>query len=305
METVRIAVNKYAFYWAFPELVAREEGLYSLLGLDVELTSFPLHKNDKKSDVYIEMLHRRVIDLYHCGEQVGISRATKSREGWLVAKSETGKETLNSSFTLLVRPDSKIKRPNELAHRKIAVELGTGSYYTTISDLERFIPIDSIELVQIGEPHERLMALLDGRVFAASLLGAWVDLAVAMGMVSLYRSGRRNPTVMIANRLLDEDSLRRFLSATNNAIRLMNSDPDKYRKFYFEMFMRALADLPPRIRNSALNVSESVKIYKWKEWGVYTKAEFQTTLNWMVERGLASSGVKFEQIANPNARRLF
>ena len=83
--------------------------------------------------------------------------------------------TLNATFSLWVREDSGYKTPGRLEDKPIAIEMGTGSYYTTLQDLERFIPKESVKLVAVGEPHKRFLALLNKEVEAASLLSPWAD----------------------------------------------------------------------------------------------------------------------------------
>ncbi len=108
----------------------------------------------------------------------------------MVAKSPSKPGTLNSSFTLFSATDSKVSSPSDLAELPIAVDLGTGSYFTALQDLERYIPKEKIHLVQMGEPSQRLVALLEGRVSGASLLSPWADIARGMGMKEVLKTTR-------------------------------------------------------------------------------------------------------------------
>ena len=70
----------------------------------------------------------------------------------IVSKSlPSARDAELSTFSLFVRKELGIYQPAaKLKDKPIAIEMGTGAYYTTVSDLERFMPRDSAKLVQVG-----------------------------------------------------------------------------------------------------------------------------------------------------------
>jgi len=205
---IKLATNRYAFHWSFPEILADLRGLFAENGITVKWTDVTPEKSVNKSEMYIDILDLGVADLYHAADWVCVDRTIKSKTGWMVAKSPARQGALNSSFTLFARGNSNINKPSDLAFLPIAVDMGTGSYYTAMQDLEKFIDRSSINLVQIGEPSQRLVSLLEGRVSGASLLSPWSDIARALEMKEILKTSRSGSTVMVARRDLASDGLK-------------------------------------------------------------------------------------------------
>jgi len=210
--------------------------------------------------------------------------------------------TLNATFSLWVRGDSGYDSPSDLKNKPIAIEMGTGSYYTTLQDLERFMPRDSAKLVAVGEPHKRFRALLNGDVEAASLLSPWVDFAKAASFAEILKTKRSNPTTIVVRQDEDADKLRRFFIATNAAIDKMNKKPDDFRELYFQKVERALSEMPAKVKKMGQGVRKTLTVPKWNHWVTYGKRDFDETYRWMVERGLAPSGHTSEEVVAANAR---
>ncbi|MDA4118585.1 MAG: hypothetical protein OK455_09605, partial [Thaumarchaeota archaeon] len=223
---VNIAVNKHNFQWAFPEMVADELGLFGKHGLEVNWSDATPAGVTNKATMYTELLMSKKTDVYHAGEWACILRVLDSKGSRIVSKSMPAPGTLNATFSLYVRKASGYSSPADLKDKPIAIEMGTGSYYTALQDLERYMPKESIKLTQVGEPHKRLLALVNDEVEAASLLSPWTDLANALSVVELLRTSRSNPTTVVAREDDDPDKLRQFFMAVNEAIDRMNAKPD-------------------------------------------------------------------------------
>ncbi|MGH9918577.1 MAG: ABC transporter substrate-binding protein, partial [Nitrososphaerales archaeon] len=235
-----IAVNMYNFQWTFPEMVADELGLFANHGLEVKWRDITPKGTADKTALYSELLESKKTDIYHAGEWVCILRILNSERARIAAKSMPSPGTMNATFSLWVRKDSGYTNPAEFQGKPVAIEIGTGSYYTTLKDLERYIPKGSARLVQVGEPHRRFLALLEGKVEAASLLSPWADFGRAASLVEILRTTRSNPTTIVVRQDDDIDKLRRFFLATNEAIDAINERPEEFRELYFKKVKRAL-----------------------------------------------------------------
>jgi NitT/TauT family transport system substrate-binding protein len=302
---MNIAVNMYNFQWTFPEMVADEVGLLAKHGLEVRWSDVtPLGTTDKAA-LYTELLKSKKTDVYHAGEWVCINRVLGWNGSWIVAKSVPSPGTLNSTFSLFVRKDSGYSSPAMLKGEPIAIEVGTGAYYTTVTDLERFMPKSSMKLVQVGEPHKRFLALVNGEVEAASLLSPWADIGKAASLVEILKTRRSNPTTIVARRDDDPDKVRRFFTATNAAIDKMNGSPGDFRELYFSKIERALDEMPAKVRKVAEGVRKTLPVPKWNHWVAYEKRDFDKTYKWMVERGLAPSGHTSEEVVAANSKDIF
>jgi NitT/TauT family transport system substrate-binding protein len=300
-----IAVNMYNFQWTFPEMVADELGLAAKHGLEVKWRDVTPAGTADKAALYTQLLRSKKTDVYHAGEWVCILRVLGSEGSCIVSKSVPSPGTLNSTFSLFVREDSGYTSPALLAGKPIAIEVGTGSYYTTVSDLERFMPKASMKLVQVGEPHKRFLALLNGEVEAASLLSPWADIGKAASFVEILKTRRSNPTTIVVRRDDDPDKLRRFFKATNAAIDRMNKKPDDFRELYFSKIEPALREMPARVKKLAEGVRKTLPVPKWNHWVAYEKRDFDKTYKWMVEGGLAPRGHTSEEVVAANAREIF
>ncbi len=85
-------------------------------------------------------------------------------------------------WAIYVRPDSPIRRPEELANVPIAVGLRAGSHFNVPYRLEAHLPLDQIQTVNVGGFGARLTALLEGRVEASSLLDPQISMADQLGL---------------------------------------------------------------------------------------------------------------------------
>jgi len=196
---------------------------------------------------------------------------------------------LNSTFAIFVLHDSGIKKPSDLAGKSVAIEAGTGSYYTSLEDLERFMPRAKVNLVQVGEPHKRLLALQNGEVAAASLVGPWPAIGKVVGLSLLIRTNRTNSTTMVTRKDMDGDILRRFLSATNQAIGMINYSPERFKVSYFRRVRMILEEMPPDFMVQEKRIKSALKVPRWRPWGRYSKREFLRTSGWMRDRGVLTA----------------
>jgi len=255
--------------------------------------------------MYSELLERGKTDLYHAGEWACIDRVLSHSGTGIVAKSSPSKGTLNSTFSLYVRPDSGVDSPKGLANKPVAVEPGTGSYYTALQDLEEHLPRGEINLVQGGEPHSRLLMLVRREAAAASLVGPWVDLAEALGMKVVLKTKRTNPTTAVMRRHQSPELAKKFFEAVNSGIRKINDEPEEVRDIYFRRFSRVLARMPREFREAGAKLRGEIRIPRWEKWRSYTKKDFERAYAWMVERGLARVGAEFADVSIPNLELIF
>src|SRR3954454_21830679 len=87
-----------------------------------------------------------------------------------------------SPWGIFVRPDSKIRRPEDLKDVPISVGMRAGSHFNVPFRLEKHLPLENIKTVNTGGFGARLKALLDGEVEAASLLPPQIVVAEQLGL---------------------------------------------------------------------------------------------------------------------------
>ncbi len=165
------------------DFVALEHGFFTGEGLEVEIAWDIVRGMQSRweNDSYF----RRPQDLpYARNDQVvqgaclwGTVCNAASGMGRVVAEAYG-----ESPWSIFVRADSPIDRPEDLKDVPIAVGLRAGSHFNVPWRLERYLPLAHIKPVNIGGFGARLRALLDGEVDAASLLPPQIDMARQLGL---------------------------------------------------------------------------------------------------------------------------
>jgi hypothetical protein len=87
-----------------------------------------------------------------------------------------------SPWAIFVRPESKIRKPEDLKDVPISVGMRAGSHFNVPYRLEKHLPLENIKTVNTGGFGARLKALLDKEVEAASLLPPQIDMARQLGL---------------------------------------------------------------------------------------------------------------------------
>jgi len=87
-----------------------------------------------------------------------------------------------SPWAIFVRPDSKVRKPQDLKDVPVSVGMRAGSHFNVPFRLEKYLPLENIKVVNSGGFGARLKALLDKEVEAASLLPPQIDMARQLGL---------------------------------------------------------------------------------------------------------------------------
>ena len=104
-----------------------------------------------------------------CNASAGMGRAVTEGYG-------------ESPWAIFVRPDSAIRKPQDLRNVPVAVGMRAGSHFNVPYRLEKYLPLAEIKTVNTGGFGARLKALLDGEVEAASLLPPQIAMAEQLGL---------------------------------------------------------------------------------------------------------------------------
>lgn len=127
---------------------------------------------------------------------------------------------------IFVRPDSTIRRPEDLRGVPVAVGLMAGSHYNVPYRLERYLPLADIKIAPVGGFGRRLDALLKGEVEAASLLDPQIYMAEELGLRKVL-DGEFN-TLWWVDERSDRDVLRRYFTALERAEQALERDLAAY-----------------------------------------------------------------------------
>lgn len=126
-------------------------------------------------------------------------------------------------WAIYVRPDSWIRRPEDLAGVPVAVGLRAGSHFNVPYRLEAHLPLHQIQVVNVGGFGARLQALRTGDVEAASLLDPQISMADQLGLRPVIANTFK--TLWWVDERTDPDVLRRFFRVLQRADRDLETDP--------------------------------------------------------------------------------
>jgi NitT/TauT family transport system substrate-binding protein len=166
------------------DFVAMQEGFFAAEGLDVEfdwktfrgtqsswkdLDYFQRPQDRPYTEDKMQVIQGACVWGSICNASAGMGRFVADAYG-------------DSPWAIFVRPDSKIRQPQDLKDVPISVGMRAGSHFNVPYRLEKYLPLANIKTVNTGGFGARLKALLDGEVEAASLLPPQIAMAEQLGL---------------------------------------------------------------------------------------------------------------------------
>jgi len=207
------------------DFVALDEGCFQAEGLDVEFDwkTFRGTQSSWKGMEYFERPQDKA-----AGEQViqcaclwgTISNASAGMG--LIVPDCYGV----SPWSIFVRSESRIHRPEDLRDVPIAVGMRAGSHFNVPYRLEKFMPLEHIKTINVGGFGARLTALLNGEIEAASLLPPQIDMAKQLGLREIIADEFK--TLWWVPESAPETAVHGYLRGLDRAERLLEADLPKY-----------------------------------------------------------------------------
>ena len=171
---------------------------------------------------------------------------------------------------IFVAPDSRYRRPEDLAGIEVGVGYHSGSHYSAIQGLEQFLARSDIALDFVGRPFDRVRLMQRGRIHAANVFGPQYYILEQQGFRKLV------DTTFIMGFLVREDTdtgdLERYFRALRHAQREIDLEPERYKKYW-------LRELPEDLRDAV-----DVRRFGPGERIVfepYTRDMYERTHRWM------------------------
>lgn len=171
---------------------------------------------------------------------------------------------------IYVPPESPIRRPADLAGVEIGVGYHSGSHFSALQALEKFLQPDQIVLRFIGPPMDRLAQLLERRVPAANIFGAPLYVVEQQGFRKVV-----DTTFMIGFLLAsdaDDEDVAKYFRALRRAQRDIDLEPERYKHYF-------LRELPERyhalVDVRAFGPGERIVFES------YTREMYEKTHRWM------------------------
>ena len=280
-------------------LVARDEGLFSDEGLDVEVIDTV---GTARANPVGEALHGKIFDrsletLYNSG---GLDQYRMCEWGVMkrtVEAIQSGQRparivALGAAMTkmaIVTFPDSGINEPEQLKDKPIAVSPYNGSHFTTLKMLEGFVEKSHINAMHAGTMLERIEAVRRGDVAAANLMEPWISVVEKQGFRVIMES--HTTRAEAASDELDGPTLAAMFRAQAKAAEMINNDPSKY-VHYFVNEAKGLLD-PEDLNTTRLLYAPPTP---------YTVERFEDTYRWMQGYpDLVATGARYEEVVDNRA----
>lgn len=282
--------------WNFPRTVAKEQGYFEEEGLDVELVERPFRETEDE-DIYIrkniDLFEDEEVDVYSACVWGTIKRTWDSDRGEIVAHNAVSE---NLPYTIFTRPETAIHEPADLANVTVGIKNHSGSHYSTIEELETVLDEEGISVEHVGRPINRLWALIEDEVRAATLVGPVAQIASNLGMqvVSEFSHGG----AFIAPKTVTDREVDALVAAINRAIEDINENPEAFRDYFVEMAKNELAAVPEleeRVDVDAV-LDELVVPYYDEKVRRADREDLERKIEWMQRYDLLSNSVTLQDV---------
>jgi hypothetical protein len=216
------------------------------------------------------------------------SSAASQRAGRLVTAAYSV-----APCAVMVPPESPVRGPAVLAGVPVGVGYHSGSHFATVQALEAVLAPDQATLTFQGPPNERLDALLDRQVPAATMFGVPLYIAEAFGFRKVL-----DATFMIGFLLTGKDvnkaDAEKYLAALKRAQMDIDLHPERYKHHHLQSVPEKYRD---RVDVRAFGTGERIVFLP------YPREVFSETQHWVEAHNifpdLAGSAVSYDQVVLP------
>jgi hypothetical protein len=161
-----------------------------------------------------------------CACHWATNTAARERAGHLVTTAYSV-----APCAIVVPPESPVRRAEDLAGVPIGVGYHSGSHFATVQALESVLGPGDLKLTYQGPPNERLDALLDRQVPAATAWGVPLYIAEALGFRKVL-----DATFMIGFLVTGADATKadvdKYLAALRRAQMEIDLRPELYKHYH-------------------------------------------------------------------------
>jgi hypothetical protein len=231
------------------EWVAEELGFFSSEGLDYEfqvdgfsaksLITSSVQTTDEvpivKNGAFEDMSQGRTCDVSSaCHWAVNAAAATSHGRmyGHAYSLSPSG---------IFVAPESPYQQPQDLAGVAVGVGYHSGSHYSALQGLERFLDRTQINLHFSGTPHDRTRLLLGRKLPAVNVFGAQFYIMEQLGFRKIVDTTFMMGFLLSAS--ADQQDTERYFRALRRAQQEIDLEPEPYKHYYARELPADLLDL--------------------------------------------------------------
>jgi NitT/TauT family transport system substrate-binding protein len=280
-------------FQGLPELVAYDEGLFAKEGVEVEwadrdeagVKSVDTSLRDVKgADPFVShgtLLEQGKADMYNACEWGNYCRAGATSVG----SRQVGRRAIVTYAAIVVRPDSPVYTPQQLAGRTVGVPFYAGTHYLALHMLEGFLPRDLINVCRAPSgSRNRFNLMMKGELEATTLTEPYITLAEKKGCRTICSAFFHGTEV--ASDRVDAETYAAFNRAVKEAVRRINANKQAYLRYFIDYHKARDPEIgtlkPEDLRASRLvvvdpapiPVDEMQRTYEWvKSWGMLDETE--------------------------------
>ena len=241
----KLVLETTAPFQGLPELVAYDEGLFEKEGLLVEWADREKGV-EKKVEINVtspkgvnpfashgKLFEQGKADMYNACEWGNYCRVQDTSAD----SRQIGRRAIIAYSAIVVRPDSPVYTPQQLANKVIGVPFYFGTHYIALHLLEGFLPRDMIKLCRAPNGSRyRLDALMRGEIDATTLTEPHITLAEKKGCRTIC-SAFFHGTEVASNRV-DAETYAAFNRAVRESVRRINANKRKYLQYFIDYYAK-------------------------------------------------------------------
>jgi NitT/TauT family transport system substrate-binding protein len=228
-------------FQGLPELVAYDEGLFAKEGLAIEWAdrdeagvkttdrSVTKVKDADPFGGHGYLLEQGKADMYNACEWGNYCRAGVTGVG----SRQIGRRAIVAYAAIVVRPDSAVFTPQQLAGRKVGVPFYAGTHYLALHMLEGFLPRDQIKICRAPSgSRNRFNLMMKGEIEATTLTEPYITLAEKKGCRTICSALFHGTEV--ASDKVDAETYAAFNRAVREAVRRINANKRAYLHYFID-----------------------------------------------------------------------
>ena len=311
--TKKLVLETTAPFQGLPELVAYDEGLFAAEGLEIEWadrekgvekqtdTSVTSEKGLNPFASHGRLLEQGKADMYNACEWGNYCRVQDTGVG----SRQLGRRAIVTYAAIVVRPESPVYTPQQLANRSVGVPFYFGTHYLALHLLEGFMPRNLIKVCKAPNGSRyRFDSMMRGELEATTLTEPYITLAEKKGCRTICSAFYHGTEV--ASDRVDADMYGAFNRAVRKAVARINANKKAYMRYFIDYHKAKDPEIgtlkPEDIRESRIVVcdpspipiEELQRTTEWlKSWGMLEQTESPLELvNMQVQsRGHLTAGL--------------
>jgi NitT/TauT family transport system substrate-binding protein len=292
-------------FQGLPELVAYDEGLFAKEGLTIEWadrdeagvkTADTSLTDVKGADPFVShgtLFEQGKADMYNACEWGNYCRV----EATGVRSRQIGRRGIVTYAAIVVRPDSPVYTPQQLANRAVGVPFYAGTHYLALHMLEGFLPRDLIKVCRAPSgSRNRFDLMMKGEVEATTLTEPYITLAEKKGCRTICSAFYHGTEV--ASGKVDTETYKAFNRAVREAVRRINAHKRSYLHYFID-YHKARDPEIGRLKVEDLRESRLVVV----DPAPIPAEELQRTSDWVKSWGMLEQTASPLQLVNMDVQK--